>query len=76
LGDAIAHRMKYDSWQPPSRPHATFPQTRGYRSARPAMTSPQALQRHERSAMWFELYRRGGRIILHHGHIWSVLVRE
>jgi len=76
LDDAIAHWMKYDSWQPPSRPHTTFPQTRGYRSARPAMTGPQALQRHERSAMWFELYRRGGRIILHHGHIRSVLVRE
>jgi hypothetical protein len=30
------------------------------------MTRPQALERHERSAMWFELYRRGGRIILHH----------
>jgi hypothetical protein len=58
--------MKYDSWQPPSRPHTTFPQTRRYRSARPAMTRPQALQRHERSAMWFELYCRGGRIILHH----------
>jgi hypothetical protein len=68
--------MKYDSWQPPSRPHTAFPQTRGYRSARPAMTSPHVLQRHERSAMWFELYRRGGRIILHHGHIRSVLVRE
>ena len=40
------------------------------------MTSPQALQRHERSAMWFRLYRRGGRIMLHHGHIRSVLVRE
>jgi hypothetical protein len=40
------------------------------------MTSPQALQRHERSAMWFELYRRGGRIMLHHGHIRSVLVRK
>jgi len=26
--DPIAHWMKYDSWQPPSRPHTTFPQTR------------------------------------------------
>jgi hypothetical protein len=47
-GDAIAHWMKYDSWRPPSLPHTTFPQTRGYRSspARPATTSRQSLQRH------------------------------
>jgi hypothetical protein len=76
LRDAIAHWMKYDSWQSPSRPHTTFPQTRGYRSACPAMTRPQTLQRHERSAMWFELYRRGGRIILHHEHIRPVPIRE
>ena len=62
--------MKYDSWQPPSRPHTTFPQTRRYGSSpdRPA-TSRQSLQRHERSTLWFQLYRRGGRVILHHGHI-------
>jgi TniQ len=76
LGDAIAHWMKYDSWRPPSRPHATFPQTRGYRSSRPATTSTHSLQRHQRSALWFELYRRGGRVILHHGHIRPVLIRE
>ncbi len=66
--------MKYDSCQP----HTTFPQTRGYRSgpARPVPASRQNLQRHERSALWFELYRRGGRVILHHGHIRPVLIRD
>ncbi|MGH3125646.1 MAG: hypothetical protein ACRDND_32105, partial [Streptosporangiaceae bacterium] len=34
------------------------------------------LQRHERSTMWFQLYRRGGRVILHHGHIRAVLIRD
>jgi hypothetical protein len=77
-GDAIAHWMKYDSWRPPSRPHTIFPQTRrcGYGPDRPAMTSRQSLQRHERSTLWFQLYRRGGRVILHHGHIRPVLIRD
>jgi hypothetical protein len=77
-GDAIAHWMKYDSWQPPSRPHTTFPQTRryGHGPARAATTSRQSLQRHERSTLWFQLYRRGGRVILHHGHIRPVLIRD
>jgi hypothetical protein len=76
-GDAIAHRMKYDSWRPPSLPHTTFLQTRGYRSspARPVTTSRQSLQRHLRSTAWFQLCRRGGRVILHHGHIRPVLIR-
>ena len=76
-GDAIAHWMKHHSWRPPSLPHTTFPQTRGYRSspARPATTSRQTLQRHLRSTAWFQLYRRGGRVILHHGHIRPVLIR-
>jgi hypothetical protein len=34
------------------------------------------LQRHERSSLWFQLYRRGGRVILHHGHIRPVLIRD
>jgi len=77
-GDAIAHWMKYDSWQPRSRPHTTFPQTRryGHGPARAATTSRQSLQRHERSTLWFRLYRRGGRVILHHGHIRPVLIRD
>ena len=74
--DAIAHWMKYDSWRPPSRPHTTFPQTRRYGSGpdRPTTTNGQSLQRHERSTLWFQLYRRGGRVILHHGHIRPVLI--
>jgi hypothetical protein len=76
LGDAITQWMKYDSWRPPSQPHTTFPQTRGYRSPRPVTTSTQSLQRHQRSGVWFQLYRRGGRVILHHGHIRPVLIRD
>ena len=70
--------MKYDSWRPPSLPHTTFPQTRRYGSgpARAATTSRQSLQRHERSTLWFQLYRRGGRVILHHSHIRPVLIRD
>jgi len=77
-GDAIAHWMKYDSWRPPSRPHTTFPQTRGYGYGpdRPVTTSRQSLQRHARSTLWFQLYRRGGRVILHHGHIRPILIRD
>jgi hypothetical protein len=70
--------MKYDSWQPPSRPHITFSQTRlyGHGPARSATTSRQSLQRHERSTLWFQLYRRGGRVLLHHGRIRPVLIRD
>src|SRR5204863_9160022 len=76
--DAIAHGRKYDSSPPPTRPHTPSPRTRRYRSspARPAAASGQSLQRHERSSLWFQLYRRGGRVILHHGHIRPVLVRD
>src|ERR1700759_4646381 len=41
-----------------------------------ATTSRQSRQRHERSTLWFRLYRRGGRVILHHGHIRPVLIRD
>jgi hypothetical protein len=27
-------------------------------------------------SLWFQLYLRGGRVILHHGHIRPVLIRE
>ena len=26
--------------------------------------------------LWFQLHRRGGRVILHHGHIRPVLIRD
>lgn len=29
-GDAIAHWIEYDSWQPPSQPTTTYPQTRDH----------------------------------------------
>jgi hypothetical protein len=57
---------------------SAFQQTRryGYGPARPATTSRQSLQRHERSTLWFQLHHRGGRVILHHGHIRPVLIRD
>ena len=33
-------------------------------------------QRHKRSTAWFTLYRRGGRVILHRGHIRPVLIPD
>ena len=59
-------------------PHTIFPQTRRYGSGpdRSATTSRHSLQRHERSTLWFRLCRRGGRVILHHGHIRPVLIRD
>lgn len=75
-GDAIAHWIEYDSWQPPSRPAGTYPQTRDHGTTRPAAVSQQTLQRQERSAQYYALNRRGGNAILHHRHIRPVLIRD
>lgn len=75
-GDAIAHWIEYDSWQPPSQPTTTYPQTREAGAPRPAAVSQQTLQRQERSTAYFAVNRRGGNVILHHRHIRSVLVRD
>lgn len=75
-GNAIAHWIEYDSWQPPSQPTATYLQTRDHGTARPAAVSQQILQRQDRSAAYFALNRRGGNVILHHRHIRPVLVRD
>lgn len=75
-GDAIAHWMKYDSWQLPSRPHTTFPDTRAHRSPRIEQPATASLDRHHRSATFFALKRRGGDSILHHRHLRPVLVRD
>ena len=75
-GDAIAHWMTFDSQQPPSRPHTTFPETREHGATRPSSPSPHSLDRQDRSATWFAINRRGGGIILHHRHIRPVLIRD
>ena len=75
-GDAIAHWIKYDSRQPPSRPHTTFPQTREHGATRPVKPSANSIDRQERSALWFSRGRRGGTVILHHRHISPVLIRD
>lgn len=75
-GDAIAHWIKYDSGQPPSQPHTTYPQTREHGSTRLVTTQPNTRDRHDRSATWFAVNRRGGSVILHHRHIRPVLIRD
>jgi hypothetical protein len=74
--DAIAHWMKFDSGRPPSKPHKVFSETRDHGSPRQATVTPQSNARHERSAFWFGINRRGGSVLLHHRHIRPVLVRE
>jgi hypothetical protein len=74
--NAITHWMKFDAARPASRPNKTFPDTRDYGTIRPATTSSQSHERHDRSAAWFGAKRRGGTVILHHRHIQPVLVRE
>lgn len=68
--------MKYDSGRPPSRPHKTYPQTSEHGSTRLRRASPQTRDRHDRSAMWFSINRRGGTVVLHHRHIRPVLIRD
>jgi TniQ len=75
-GDAIAHWMKFDSERPPSKPHKLFPDTREHGSTRQAKASPQSSARQDRSAFWFRMNRRGGRVLLHHRHLRPVLIRE
>lgn len=75
-GDAIAHWMKFDSRQPPSKPHKLFPDTREHGSIRQVVASPQSNARQDRSAFWFRVNRRGGSVLLHHRHIRPVLIRD
>ena len=75
-GDAITHWVKYDSWQPPSRPHTLFPQTRAHRSTKLTPRVAASIEREERSAVWFLVKRNGGSTILHHRHLSPVLVRD
>lgn len=64
------------SWRDPSAPHKTFPDTPHYGATRPAQVREQSNDRHERSARWFAINRRGGNVLLRHRHIRPVLVRE
>lgn len=75
-GDAITHWAKYDSWQPPSRPHTLFPQTRAHRSTKLTPRVSASIDRQERSAVWFLVKRNGGSTLLHHRHLAPVLVRD
>lgn len=75
-GDAIAHWMKYDAPRPPSRPKATFPDGPEHGAITPVKINARSLQRHHKSALWFGRNRRGSGVILHHRHVWPVLVRD
>jgi hypothetical protein len=75
-GDAIAHWMRFDSGQRPSKPHRLFSETREHCSTRQATASPRSNDRQERSAFWFRVNRVGGSVLLHHRHIRPVLIRE
>jgi len=46
--DAIAHWIEYDSWQPPSRPRTTYPQTRDHGAPRPGQPAEPAAARTQR----------------------------
>lgn len=68
--------MKYYSWQPPSQPHTTFPDTRAHRSTRIETPATASVDRHDRSATFFATQPPRRNTILHHRHIRPVLVRD
>jgi hypothetical protein len=74
--DPIAHWIDDDCWRPPSLPPTTYRTRPGF--GNPTITKPNqhSLDRHHRSAHWFARNRRGGRVILYHRHVGSVLARD
>jgi hypothetical protein len=74
--DPIAHWIDDDCWRPPSLPPTTYRTLPGF--GNPTITKPNqhSLDRHHRSAHWFARNRRGGRVILYHRHVGSVLARD
>jgi hypothetical protein len=74
--DSIAHWIDDDCWRPPTLPPTTYRTLPGF--GNPTITKPNqhSLDRHHRSARWFARNRRGGRVILYHRHVGSVLARD
>lgn len=76
-GDAIGHWIAEDCWRPPSPPPATFPAAPGHR--RPSQLSTQnklSSTRHQTATLRFTIHRRPGNVILHHGTLRPVIIRE
>ena len=74
--DPIAHWIDDDCWRPPSLPRTTYRTQRGFGGQSIPKTNQHSLDRHARSARWFARNRLGGRGILYHRHVGSVLARD
>jgi hypothetical protein len=74
--DPIAHWIDQDCWQPPSPPATTYRALRGFGGSTLPKVNEHSRDRHRRSATWFARNRRGGRVILYHRHVSSVLARD
>lgn len=74
--DPVAHWIADDSWRPPSPARTTYRAQRGFGGQSIPKTNQHSIDRHRRSARWFARNRLGGRGILYHRHVSSVLSRE
>jgi hypothetical protein len=74
--DPIAHWIDDDCWRPPSLPRTTYRTQRGFGGQSIPKVNQHSIDRHRRSARWFARNRLGGRGILYHRHVGSVLARE
>jgi len=74
--DPIAHWIADDSWRPPSPARTTYREQRGFGGQNMPKPHQHSIDRHRRSARWFARNRLGGRGILYHRHVSSVLTRE
>jgi hypothetical protein len=74
--DPIAHWIADDSWRPPSPARTTYREQRGFGGQGIPKVNQHSIDRHRRSARWFARNRLGGRGILYHRHLSSVLARE
>jgi hypothetical protein len=74
--DPIAHWIDDDCWRPPSLPPTAYRSLPGFGNQTVPKVHQHRIDRHHRSAHWFARNRRGGRVILYHRHVGSVLARE
>ncbi|MEV6844466.1 hypothetical protein [Actinoplanes sp. NPDC051411] len=74
--DPIAHWIADDSWRPPIPARTTYREQRGFGGQNMPSPHQHSIDRHGRSARWFDRNRLGGRGILYHRHVSSVLARE
>ena len=74
--DSIAHWIDADCWRPPGLPPTIYRTLPGFGNQTITKPHQHSLDRHHRSARWFARNRRGGRVILYHRHVGSVLARD